>query len=63
MTTRALCAIATFMLASLAIGAAPARAELAIDIFGGVSWSKSSGLHFLADLNTHHVAGGLSIRF
>lgn len=42
MTTRALCAIATFALATLGIGAAPARAELAIDIFGGVSWTKST---------------------
>ena len=40
MTTRALCAIATFVLATLGIAAAPARAELAIDIFGGVSWTK-----------------------
>jgi hypothetical protein len=37
MTTRALCAIATLALATLGIGAAPARAEL-----GGVSWTKST---------------------
>ena len=43
-TTRALCAIATFLLATLGLGAAPARAELAIDIFGGVSWTKSSDI-------------------
>ena len=42
MTTRALCAIATLALATLGLGAAPARAELAIDIFGGVSWTKST---------------------
>ena len=42
MTTRALCAIATLALATLGIGAAPARAELAFDIFGGVSWTKSA---------------------
>jgi opacity protein-like surface antigen len=42
MTTRALCAIATFALAMLGFGAAPARAELAIDIFGGLSWTKST---------------------
>ena len=42
MTTRALCFFATFVLATLGIGAAPARAELAIDIFGGVSWTKSA---------------------
>jgi hypothetical protein len=37
MTTRVLCAIATFVLATLGIGAATARAELAIDLCGGVS--------------------------
>jgi opacity protein-like surface antigen len=42
MRTRALCAIATLALAALGVGAAPARAELAIDIFGGVSWTKST---------------------
>jgi len=42
MMTRAACAIATFMVATLGLGAAPARAELAIDIFGGVSWTKST---------------------
>ena len=42
MRTRALCAIATFALATLGIGASPARAELDIDIFGGVSWTKST---------------------
>src|SRR5262249_16954686 len=41
MMTRAVCAIATFV-ATLGLGAAPARAELAIDIFGGVSWTKST---------------------
>jgi opacity protein-like surface antigen len=42
MTTRTRRAIATFVLATLGLGAAPARAELAIDIFGGVSWTKSA---------------------
>ena len=42
MTTRALCAIATLALATLGIGPVPVRAELAIDIFGGVSWTKST---------------------
>src|SRR5262249_53959215 len=41
MMTRAVCAIATFV-ATLGLGAAPPRAELAIDIFGGVSWTKST---------------------
>ena len=38
----ALCAMATFALATLGIGATPALAELDIDIFGGVSWTKST---------------------
>ena len=42
MTTRVLCAIATFALATLGIGVSPAWAELDIDIFGGVSWTKST---------------------
>jgi len=49
MTIRALCAIATLALATLGLGAAPARAELAIDI--------------QTDLDTRDVVGGLSIRF
>jgi hypothetical protein len=40
MTTRGRCAIATFVLATLGVGAAPARAELNIDIFGGLSWTQ-----------------------
>ena len=35
-------AFAVVLLATLGLGAAPARAELAIDIFGGVSWTKST---------------------
>ncbi len=53
MTTRALCAIATFMLATLGIGVAPARAELDIDIFGGVSWTKSTDVAVDGIDNTH----------
>jgi len=34
--------MATFALATLGIGATPALAELDIDIFGGVSWTKST---------------------
>jgi hypothetical protein len=49
-------AFAVVLLATLGLGAAPARAELAIDIFGGVSWTKSTdvavdgidGFYFLA---------------
>ena len=44
MMSRALSAIATFMLATLGLGPATARAELAIDIFGGVSWTKSTDI-------------------
>ena len=42
MTTRVLCAIATFALATLGIGVSTAQAELDIDIFGGVSWTNST---------------------
>jgi hypothetical protein len=35
-------AFAVVLLATLGLGAAPARAELAIDIVGGVSWTKSN---------------------
>jgi opacity protein-like surface antigen len=42
MSTRALCAVAAFLLATLGIRAPSARAELAFDIFGGVSWTKST---------------------
>jgi hypothetical protein len=39
---KALCAISTVVLAILATVVAPARAEVAIDIFGGMSWTKST---------------------
>src|SRR5262245_46253588 len=42
MTTKPSIAFAVGLLATLGLGAAPARAELAIDIFGGVSWTKST---------------------
>jgi len=42
MTTKPSIAFAVVLLATLGLGAAPARAELAIDIFGGVSWTKST---------------------
>ena len=42
MRTIAPCAIGTFFLATLVIGVAPARAELALDIFGGVSLTEST---------------------
>jgi hypothetical protein len=42
MTSKALCAIGTFVLATLGIGAAPARAEIALDVFGGVSLTEST---------------------
>jgi len=42
MRSRALCAIPTLLLATLGVWATPAGAELAIDIFGGVSWTKST---------------------
>jgi hypothetical protein len=42
MTVKALCAIATFVLATLGIVATPARAELDLDIFGGVSLTEKT---------------------
>ena len=42
MTIKALGAIGMFVLVALGIGAAPARAELALDIFGGVSLTEST---------------------
>src|SRR5262245_21473736 len=42
MTLRAPCVIAMFVLATLGIGAAPARAELDFDIFGGVSLTEKT---------------------
>jgi hypothetical protein len=42
MSIRARCAIATFVAATLGIGTSPARAELDFDVFGGVSWTKST---------------------
>ena len=44
MTTRSLCAVAAFVLATVGVTASPARAEVAIDIFGGVSWTKSTDI-------------------
>jgi hypothetical protein len=43
MTIKALCAIAAFVLATLSIGA-PARAEIALDLFGGVSLTESTNV-------------------
>ena len=59
MMIRALCAIATFMLATLGLGAAPARAELAIDIFGGVSWTKSTDVAVDGIDNTNVSVNGV----
>jgi opacity protein-like surface antigen len=44
MTPKALCAIAMFVLATLGMGAAPARAEFDFDIFGGVSLTESTNV-------------------
>jgi opacity protein-like surface antigen len=59
MRTRALCAIATLALATLGIGAAPARAELAFDIFGGVSWTNSTDVAVDGIDNTNVSVNGV----
>jgi opacity protein-like surface antigen len=42
MMTKPSVAITIFMLAALGVAAAPAHAEWAIDLYGGVSWTKSA---------------------
>jgi opacity protein-like surface antigen len=59
MTIRGLCAIATLALVTLGIGAAPARAEVAIDIFGGVSWTKSTDVAVNGIDNTNVSVNGV----